>query len=140
MTLNDTYMTRRFGTILRLRAARLLKCHNPLCFDSRKMAPYHIIYVSQTPNESLACRDLITLRLNKTHIPSSRKGTEKSKEKGKEIIVRLLLTQPSMTTEALMKQVGLSRSGIEKVIRQLKKDGAPNRIGPDMGGRWEVHL
>lgn len=73
---------------------------------------------------------------------SGQKGEEKSKEKGKEkrkeMIISLLYSQPTMTTQELMKRVGLSRSGIEKIIRQLKRDGILKRIGPDKGGQWEV--
>jgi len=75
-------------------------------------------------------------------IPGSQKGTEKSKEKGKEKsrekIIRLLQSQPTLTTQELIIHVGLSKSGIEKIIRQLKKDDIIKRIGPDKGGHWEI--
>ena len=74
-------------------------------------------------------------------IPGSQKGTEKSKEKGKEKsrekIIHLLQSQPMPTTQELIKHVGLSKSGIEKIIRQLKKDNIIKRIGPNRGGHWK---
>lgn len=62
----------------------------------------------------------------------------KSNEKSKEKILHLILEQPTITTAQLAKQSGLSLSGVEKNVRQLKQAGLLKRIGPDKGGRWEV--
>ena len=66
------------------------------------------------------------------------KGKEKGKEKSKEKILAFLSSNPDATTEELIKVTGLSISGVEKNIRELKASGRLRRIGPDRGGHWEV--
>ena len=66
------------------------------------------------------------------------KGKEKSKEKSKEKILALLSSNPHATTADLLAETGLSVSGVEKNIRELKALGKLKRIGPDKGGHWEV--
>lgn len=76
-----------------------------------------------------------------TDINSKEKSKEKEiagKEKGKEKILELLKSMPGITSIELQEQTGLSRSGVEKIIRQLKDAGKIRRIGPDKGGHWEV--
>ncbi len=62
----------------------------------------------------------------------------KSKEKSKEKILYLIKGNPNITSDQLQRLVNLSRSGVEKIVRQLKNDGKIRRIGPDRGGHWEV--
>ena len=73
---------------------------------------------------------------------SVEKGNEKSKEKGKEKskekILALLSANPHATTADLLAETGLSVSGVEKNIRELKAAGRLRRVGPDKGGHWEV--
>lgn len=45
---------------------------------------------------------------------------------------------PNITREKLETALGLSRSGIAKIIRQLTEDGKIRRVGPDKGGHWEI--
>lgn len=52
--------------------------------------------------------------------------------------MRLIIELPTITTSHLAKQAGLSVSGVEKIVRQLKQARLLKRIGPDKGGRWEV--
>ena len=66
------------------------------------------------------------------------KGREKSKEKSKEKILALLSVNPHATTADLIAETGLSVSGVEKNIRELKAAGRLMRVGPDKGGHWEV--
>lgn len=56
----------------------------------------------------------------------------------KEKIIEYLLTQPEATSMELQTLTGLSRSGVEKILRQLKESGKIRRVGPDKGGHWEV--
>ena len=67
--------------------------------------------------------------------PESR---EKNREKSREKILRVVGESPAITIQEMAQSLGLSRAGIEKVIRQLKREGCLKRIGPDKGGRWEV--
>lgn len=70
------------------------------------------------------------------------KGDEKRKENGKrksrEMILSSLALHPDWTTADLMRETGLSRSGVEKNIRQLKAVGLLCRNGADNGGVWQV--
>lgn len=69
---------------------------------------------------------------------SKEKGKEKGKEKSKEKILALLSANPHATTADLIAETGLSVSGVEKNIRELKAAGRLRRVGPDKGGHWEV--
>ena len=37
-----------------------------------------------------------------------------------------------------MEAMGLSESGIKKILRNLKKEGKILRVGSDKGGHWEI--
>lgn len=45
---------------------------------------------------------------------------------------------PNITREKLEAALGLSRSGVAKIIRQLIDEGKIKRVGPDKGGHWEI--
>lgn len=45
---------------------------------------------------------------------------------------------PDITREKLETALGLSRSGVAKIIRQLIDEGKIKRVGPDKGGHWEI--
>ena len=53
-------------------------------------------------------------------------------------VVLLMEHNPKVTREMLERTLGLSRSGVAKIIRQIVKDGKIRRDGPDKGGRWAV--
>lgn len=61
-----------------------------------------------------------------------------SKEKSKEKILAALALHPDWTTADLAREIGLSRSGVERNLRQLKADGLLVRSGADNGGVWQV--
>ena len=65
---------------------------------------------------------------------SQQEGKEKSKEK----ILGYLSENPDATTSDLIEITGLSTSGVEKNIRELKAVGRLRRVGSDKGGHWEV--
>ena len=69
---------------------------------------------------------------------SKEKGKEKGKEKSKEKILAYLSANPGATTDELVEIMGLSTSGVEKNIRELKASGRLKRVGADKGGHWEV--
>ena len=62
----------------------------------------------------------------------------KSKEKSKERILAALASRPEWTTADLVRETGLSRSGIERNLRLLKAEGRLRRKGADNGGNWQV--
>ena len=69
---------------------------------------------------------------------SKEKGKEKGKEKSKEKILSVLASHPAWTTADLVRETGLSRSGIERNLRLLKATGRLRRDGADKGGIWQV--
>ena len=71
-------------------------------------------------------------------IQSKEKSKEKGKEKSKEKILAYLSANPDATTDGLVEITGLSISGVEKNIRELKALGRLKRVGADKGGHWEV--
>ena len=71
-------------------------------------------------------------------VKTGMKTTEKSKEKSKEKIMAYLSANPGATTDELVEITGLSTSGVEKNIRELKASGRLKRVGADKGGHWEV--
>jgi ATP-dependent DNA helicase RecG len=69
---------------------------------------------------------------------SKQKSREKSKQKNSDRLLALIRQKATVTTEELMTALELSRAGVQKIIRKLKKAGRLRRIGPDKGGHWEV--
>lgn len=69
---------------------------------------------------------------------SRQKSRQKSRQRNSERLLVLMRRDPSSTTLELMRALGLSRAGVQKIVSRLKKAGRLRRIGPDKGGRWEV--
>lgn len=65
-------------------------------------------------------------------------GDQKSDQKSDQKIIELISQNPEVTIEELVKKLGLSASGIKKIIKKLKESGKINRVGPDKGGHWEI--
>ncbi len=66
------------------------------------------------------------------------KGTLKSREKSREIIIFLMRENPGITQNDLVEALQLSIKTIEKYIKNLKAACIIRRVGPDKGGRWEI--
>ena len=75
---------------------------------------------------------------SKEKTSSEVESKEKSSLKSKEKILEILQLNPKTTTSELILLTELSRSGVEKILRQLKESGKIRRVGPDKGGHWEV--
>jgi len=45
---------------------------------------------------------------------------------------------PAVTIRELQEIVGLSESGVKKIIKQLRTDGVIKREGGAKGGRWRA--
>jgi len=71
-------------------------------------------------------------------LKTTQKTKEETKEKTTEKIIALIKLNPSIKTNELATQTGLSIDGINWNLRKLKKEEALKRIGPDKGGHWEV--
>ena len=56
-----------------------------------------------------------------------------------EKVFQAIKADPFIKTRAIADQTRLSQRTVDNVILELKKAGFLKRIGPDRGGRWEVH-
>ena len=56
----------------------------------------------------------------------------------KEKLLSLLKQNPSITREALAKELGISVNGVKQHILKLKKDGVIERIGDNRNGYWSI--
>lgn len=53
-------------------------------------------------------------------------------------ILSAIQDQPTITQQALAKQLGISFNTVKEYISKLKQTGRLKRIGPDRGGYWLV--
>ncbi len=65
-------------------------------------------------------------------------SSQKTREKAREKILRIIKESPEITTSELSAKSGITIKGIEWNIAKLKKEGFIKRAGPDKGGHWEV--
>ena len=65
-------------------------------------------------------------------------GSEKTKEKSSEKILRLMSHNKYISINELAEITGISTRAVEKHIANLKEKELLKRIGPDKGGHWEV--
>lgn len=66
------------------------------------------------------------------------KRNKESKVNSKERILAVFTSNPVATVQDLVEATGLSVSGVEKNIRELKRANSLKRHGPARGGHWEV--
>jgi len=65
-------------------------------------------------------------------------GEKFGENKTQSAIIDILRKNPSVSAKTIAGKIGLSARGVEKNIRELKKDGLLERVGPAKGGRWVV--
>ena len=56
-------------------------------------------------------------------------------------MIKILLEiglDPKITTDKMKSSVGISESGVHKILVSLKKMGLVSRVGADFGGHWEL--
>ena len=53
-------------------------------------------------------------------------------------MLEIIKNNPSVSKDALARQIGISTTAIDKNIIQLKKKGLLSRVSPEKGGHWEV--
>lgn len=66
------------------------------------------------------------------------KSNQKSNRKSNQKILTAMSNNPNITIKELQELIGLSESGVKKVIRKLTSDGLIKRVGAAKGGHWEV--
>ena len=64
--------------------------------------------------------------------------TQKTVEKTREKILRIIRENPMITVLELAQKLEIRPKGIEWNLTKAKKEGLLRRVGPDKGGRWEV--
>ena len=50
----------------------------------------------------------------------------------------MIRQKPTVTTQEMMDSLGLSRAGIEKIVKKLQQEHKISRVGLDKGGHWDV--
>lgn len=68
------------------------------------------------------------------YLVSNKKSNQKSNQK----ILAAMQENPAVTIRELQEIVGLSESGVKKIIKQLRTEGVIKREGGAKGGRWRV--
>ncbi len=66
------------------------------------------------------------------------KSDQKSSLKSDQKILALIKKNSKLTIRKICDSTGLSESGVKKVIKKLKDEGALVRVGALKGGYWEV--
>jgi len=62
------------------------------------------------------------------------KVTDKSGAK----VLNLIQNNPSVTIPEMMQALGMSDSGVRKILRRLQQQGALRRVGANKNGHWEI--
>ncbi len=66
-------------------------------------------------------------------------GTIRADARGNMIKILLEIgLHPKTTTDKMKSSVGISESGVHKILVSLKKMGLVSRVGADFGGHWEL--
>lgn len=58
--------------------------------------------------------------------------------KSREKIIVLLSQDNSLSAAALAERIGITPKAVEKHIARMKAEGILKRIGPDIGGYWQI--
>ena len=66
------------------------------------------------------------------------KRSEKRSEKSRDMIIRLLQGNPSLSASVLAEKIGITQRVVERHISKLKADGILFRNGADNGGCWVI--
>ena len=74
----------------------------------------------------------------KEFLKEYRKSDLKSNQKSDQKIYDLMREDSKITIKELALRLGMSESGIKKVITRLKKEGKIERVGSAKGGHWEI--
>ena len=63
---------------------------------------------------------------------------QKSNQKSNQKVLDAIKNNNQITINELIDKIGLSESGIKRILRNLKKENKIKRVGADKGGYWEV--
>ena len=71
-------------------------------------------------------------------ILKSLKEMYESNQKSNQKVLNAIKNNPKITIKELQELIGMSESGIKKILRQLRNDGVISRVGGAKGGHWNV--
>ena len=80
----------------------------------------------------------IILQSLKEYIKENVKSNQKSSQKSDQKILQLIKQDPRITIAQISYDIGMSESGVKKVIKKLKDNGKLKRTGSLKAGRWEI--
>ena len=66
------------------------------------------------------------------------KVTDKVTGKSEDKLLALIEENPSITIPEMMSRLGLSDSGVRKILRKLQNQGKLRRVGANKNGHWEI--
>lgn len=91
---------------------------------------------------------MVTFTANPAHLPEKvlpkksaeegSSGTREENESTRVKILELMEADPSISITLIAKKLGLTVKGVEWQVRQMKKSGNIERVGPAKGGKWKV--
>jgi ATP-dependent DNA helicase RecG len=75
-----------------------------------------------------------------THFSSEKTENTRvtTSEKTREMIVKLIINNNTITSTEIAEEIGISLKGVEYHLANLKKKKLIERVGPDKGGYWKV--
>ena len=71
-------------------------------------------------------------------IQEQQKVTDKVTDKSGTKVLNLIRNNPSVTIPEMMQALGMSDSGVRKILRRLQQQGALRRVGANKNGHWEI--
>jgi Fic family protein len=74
----------------------------------------------------------------KLHIKESEKSDQKSSLKSDQKILSLIKDNNQITIKEICNSIGMSESGVKKVIKKLKDSNILKRVGSLKAGHWEI--
>jgi len=106
---------------------------NPLAvFDYDKVGSFGVKVLDNFYSEPL------TKSSEKGSENAREKTREETREKTREEIIRLVKSNPKITTAELALIIGITNKGIEYHIKKLKEEGILVRVGSTKGGHWKI--
>ncbi len=95
--------------------------------------------IAQSDSEASSTPFIIfMLRCILQTIQEMQESNQKSNQKSEQKVLDAMQETPNITIKELQDAIGLSESGIKKIIRQLRTAGHIERIGGAKGGYWKV--
>jgi ATP-dependent DNA helicase RecG len=139
----DAGLVERYGSGIK-RIIDACKAHGKVVPEFKDMGTWFRVILRKESRETLVEPGNDILRTQqksalKNTLKSTLKNTLKNTLKtADEKLLNLIKAFPSATIPTMQEHLGITRDGVNKVLKRLKNRGALRRVGPDKGGHWEV--